>query len=206
MSIVLCDDHTMFLDALAGALTGMHHDVTATCLAPEPMMAVVRESQPDGCVLDVSFGGRSRLDAAFDVHEASPGTVVVLLTGAVTEAEWQAYDEGVVHGMISKSLEIAELDRCLQRILDGERLVAGFSRPMPSPQAPGMPEPLTDREMDVLRLLVEGASTPSIATLLQVSANTVRTHVQNVLRKLGVHHRSMAACRAVELGLVEVGP
>ena len=206
MSIVLCDDHTMFLDALAGALTDLHHDVTATCLDPEPMVAVVREHQPDGCVLDVRFRGRSRLDAAFDVHEAAPDTAVVLLTGAVTEAEWQAYDDGVVDGMISKGLEIAELDRCLQRILAGERLVAGFSRPVSAPAPPEMLEPLTAREMDVLRLLVEGDSTPSIACRLEVSANTVRTHVQNVLRKLGVHHRNMAACRAVELGLVEVGP
>jgi DNA-binding NarL/FixJ family response regulator len=206
MSLVLCDDHTMFLDALAGALTGLHHDVAAACLDPGPLVDVVREMHPDGCVLDVRFGGRSRLDAAFDVHEAAPDTAVVLLTGAVTAAEWDAYDRGVVNGMISKALDVDDLDRCLQRILAGERLVAGFSRPAPTPTPAEMLEPLTERETEVLRLIVEGVSTQSMATRLEVSANTVRTHVQNVLRKLRVHHRSMAACRAVELGLVEVGP
>jgi DNA-binding NarL/FixJ family response regulator len=63
-------------------------------------------------------------------------------------------------------------------------------------------EPLTDREREILRLIVQGVSTQMMADSLGVSSNTVRSHVQNVLRKLRVHHRSKAARYAVESGLV----
>ena len=74
------------------------------------------------------------------------------------------------------------------------------------PAVSGQPdnEPLTAREREVIALLVDGVSTALMAESLGVSTNTVRSHVQNVLRKLGVHHRSKAAHRAVELGLVRV--
>jgi LuxR family maltose regulon positive regulatory protein len=72
-----------------------------------------------------------------------------------------------------------------------------------SPSGPGRPaiaEPLTERELDVLRLLAAGQSNPEIARALYIEANTVKTHVKSLYGKLGVHSRVQAVQRARELG------
>jgi LuxR family maltose regulon positive regulatory protein len=67
---------------------------------------------------------------------------------------------------------------------------------------PALPEPLSDRELDVLRLLAAGRSNPEIAEALFISLNTVKAHVKSVFGKLGVHNRSQALLRAQELKLI----
>jgi DNA-binding NarL/FixJ family response regulator len=201
MSLVLCDDHGMFLDALSMALTARGHRVLATSHDPDEVVRLVRETRPRGCVLDVSFGGRPRIEAAGAVRAAHPKTAVLVLTGADTPDVWGAFHDRVVDGVVSKGCDVEVLDRSIRRVLDGERVVEGWARIPAVTQDDGI-EPLTDREREILRLIVQGVSTQVMADSLGVSSNTVRSHVQNVLRKLRVHHRSKAARYAVESGLV----
>jgi DNA-binding NarL/FixJ family response regulator len=200
MSLVLCDNG-MFVEALASALAARDHRVLATCEEPERLVDLVSAFHPDAVVLDV---GCELPPLAAAIRREAPGTAVVLLSAQVTPAGWDAYDARLVDGLVSKSHDIDALDRALSTILDGERLVAGFNRPRAAgPRRPPGPEPLTAREREVLRLIVDGIATEAMADRLGVSANTVRTHVQSVLRKLRVHHRSRAAYLAVQLGLVQ---
>jgi DNA-binding NarL/FixJ family response regulator len=203
MSLVLCDDHGMFLDALSMALTARGHRVLATSHDPDEVVRLVRETRPRGCVLDVSFGGRPRIEAAGAVRAVRPETAVLLLTGADTPDVWGAFQDRLVDGVVSKGCDVEVLDRSIRRVLDGERVLEGWSRiPDPPARTDDGIEELTDREREILRLIVKGVSTQMMADSLGVSSNTVRTHVQNVLRKLRVHHRSKAARYAVESGLV----
>jgi DNA-binding CsgD family transcriptional regulator len=82
-------------------------------------------------------------------------------------------------------------------------VVEGCSRPVGTQSGPSPLDYLTDRERDVLRLIVAGLSTQRMSATLGVSTNTVRTHVQHVLAKLGVDRRSKAIRVAVELGLTD---
>ena len=88
------------------------------------------------------------------------------------------------------------------------RLLAAFGQPAVAPQSksklqnPRCPEPLSERELDVLKLLGTELSGPEIADRLSVSLNTVRTHTKNIYGKLGVNSRRTAVRRAEELGLV----
>ncbi len=205
MSLVLCDGHRMFVDALATALRARDHDVAATCSDPLALPGVLRQARPDLCVLGVQFGRRARLEILETVRASVPGIALLVLTGWATENVWQLYESGSIDALVSKSVDVRKLDLAVRRALAGEHFVEGFVRPVPA--ASGRPdnEPLTAREREVITLLVDGVSTALMAKSLGISTNTVRSHVQNVLRKLGVHHRSMAAHRAVELGLVRVG-
>lgn len=203
MSLVLCDDHDLFRDALAGALTSMGHRVLASTSDPEQLPGLVSLRQPRACLVDVSFHGRPRLDAAAALRESHPGTVVLLLTGAAPPPVWQAFDERVVDGVISKACDVSMLDAAIRRGLAGERVVEGWPGYQEREPADDYGfEPLTEREHEILVLIVEGVSTQMMAATLGVSSNTVRTHVQHVLRKLQVHHRSKAARCALDLGLV----
>jgi DNA-binding NarL/FixJ family response regulator len=93
------------------------------------------------------------------------------------------------------------VETVMRRVLEGQRAVEGWLRPTSAERSqPTWSENLTGREREVLAFIVEGGSTMTIASTLGVSTNTVRTHVQNVLRKLGVNCRSKAARVAIDLG------
>ncbi len=202
MSLLLCDDHDMFRDSLAEVLTSLGHEIVDSVAGPERLVDRVARHQPRTCLLDVCFQGEERLDVARRVREASPGTTLLVLTGTVSPAAWSAFKDGLLQGVLSKTIDVPRLDTAIHRSLGGERVVEGWALP-PRPETPDpLVEPLTDREREILRLIVEGVSTEMMATTLGVSSNTVRTHVQHVLRKLQVHHRGKAARRALDRGLI----
>jgi DNA-binding NarL/FixJ family response regulator len=192
----------MFLDALVCALSARGHQILAASGDPEDAVELVLLHRPDLCVLDVGFAGRSGLDAVADIRRADSDTSILLLTGAATDAVWLAYDNFAVDGVVNKVCDISVLEAAINRITAGDRIVEGFRRRAAPRHTFPRAGALTRREQQVLELLVKGASTETIATEMGVSGNTVRTHVQNVLHKLGVNGRGKAAQVAVERALV----
>jgi two-component system nitrate/nitrite response regulator NarL len=204
MRLLLSDDHDMFLDALASALTRLGHDVVATLTDPDAVPGAVRSLAPDVCVLDLTYSHVERLDVVDNLHRADPQAVVVLLTGSPNARALAAYDAGSVHALVGKGCDLETIDRVICAAGQGERLLAGVPATS-APRRDGLPHGvrMTEREEDVLRLLVSGASTQDMVSSLGISANTVRTHVQHVLDKLGAHSRVQAAARALQLQLVD---
>ena len=92
MSLVLCDDHRMFVDALAMALRARDHDVAATCSDLQALPGVLRQARPDLCVLGVQYGGRARPEVVETVRASVPGISVLVLTGWPTENVWRLYE------------------------------------------------------------------------------------------------------------------
>ena len=198
LRVVLCDDHALFLDALSSTLQERGHQVVAALPGPAGVLDAVRDRGADCVVVDLA--GDAGASLVETLRSRVPGVPVLLLSADDGPAGWRAYDSGAVDGLVSKSCAVEVLERTLRRLLAGERVVEGWVR-RPERRAPAGEEPLTAREQEVLRLIVAGATTSVISRTLGVSTNTVRTHVQNVLRKLNVHHRTMAAQRAIELGM-----
>ena len=199
MRLVVCDDHRLLLDALSVALSDSGHTVVATALHPDQAVEAVREHQPDACLLDVYFPHGNGLNAIGPIHEVSPNTKVVMLSsstsgGLVAEALAQG-----AAGFVGKEnpigVVIEALELALQGYLAVDPLVLRDAlRPHPRDDAPlWVLKFLTGREWDVLRCLMEGLSTEEIADHLGVQRSTARTHVQNLLIKLGVHSRLQAA-------------
>lgn len=214
MSLVLADDHDMFLEALMTALTGLGEEIDAVSQDADRVVDLVVTYRPEVCVLDVKFTATSELEglnAAALIRDRAPEVKVLLLTGAAGDEVWSAYDDRVVDGVVNKLCDIDVVQTSIGRVARGERVVEGWPGCPPERPAEGWErrwgyEPLSERERQVLQLLAEGAGTHRIAHTLGVSANTVRTHVQNVLHKLGVHDRSKAVRVALSRGLLDREP
>lgn len=204
MRLLLCDDHGLFLDALVTALTLLGHEVVSSCDCLDEVEGRTSAHHPDVCLLDVRFGGRSAVDVAARIRHDNPDVRVLLLTGMANDEVWHAYDTGKVDAVVNKICDIAVLERAIGRVAAGGRLVEGFARPVAPRLVRQRSDDLTGREREVLRLLTRGDSTDEMALELGVSTNTVRTHVQHVLHKLGVNGRGKAVHLALAMDLVGV--
>lgn len=203
MSLALCDPHRMFVDALAVALADRGHEIAGTVTEISRVEALVDRCAATVCVLGLGIEEADALGAAQAMRTSHPEVAIVLLCGAASAGAWTALDACTVDAIVDKRCDIATLDKAIQRAGEGESVVEGCSRPVGAQSGPSPLDYLTDRERDVLRLIVAGLSTQRMSATLGVSTNTVRTHVQHVLAKLGVDRRSKAIKVAVELGLTD---
>ena len=204
MKLLLGDDHRMFLDALGAGLTRHGHDVVGVSHELDGLVELVLERQPDACVLDVDFAGRTVLDQARAIRTQAPQVSIVLLAGATSRAVWQSYEDRYVDGVVDKLCDLTVLDRALRRVRAGDRVVEGVVRPLPRQRNHPGARSLSERERNVVSLLVAGLSTEQMAADLGVSNHTVRSHVQSVLLKYGVSSRAKVAALAVSRGDVEI--
>ena len=206
-ALVLGDDHSVFLDAMAAVLVQRGYRVTVARTVPETIDAVRRE-QPAVCLIDRHFGGDSGIAAIGPMLAASRRTrVLVLSADPDTKGIQRALQAGAAR-YLHKTRGVSALTRAIERVQRGEVVI---DVPKPSvPRDRARPSDarrlaafLTPRERECLVLLVEGLDTGGIAAKLGVSPATVRTHVQSVLMKLGVHSRLEAASYAVRYGLLD---
>jgi two-component system, NarL family, nitrate/nitrite response regulator NarL len=206
-NIVVGDDHKVFLDALAMVLRGQDFTVNVAGTEPEILAAVSRH-QPDVCLIDRHFSRGDSPEVIGRVIAACPSAkVLVLSADADTDGVLRAL-KGGASGYVHKTRGVTALTAAIGRILRGEVVVdvpksASVRR---APQRYGMQrlaEFLTTRERQCLQFLVDGLDTAQMAERLGVSPATVRTHVQSLLTKLGVHSRLEAASLAVRYRLLE---
>jgi DNA-binding NarL/FixJ family response regulator len=174
---------------------------------------VVREA-PDVALVDVRMPVMDGIEATHRLSTAAPGTRVVILT--TFEHDQYVFDaiRAGASGFLLKRTPPEELIAAVRVVAGGEallspsvtrRLIEAFARtPAPAPLPP-LPDPLTDRETEVLVALASGASNAELAARLYISEETVRTHVKRVLHKLGLRDRAQAIVYAYESGLVRPG-
>ena len=198
MRIIICDDQRLLLEALASTLAAYGHTVEAATCSPADAVAAVRLHDPDVLLLDLHFPDADGLDTAEEVVESHPRTKVVVLTGSDDlEAVRRALQIGVA-AYIRKDQRIDHILQVLERVRRGEiavddslvRRLARSDTALPRPRS--QVDDLTAREWDIARLLEQGLSTPEIMADLGISKSTVRSHVQTILSKLGVHSRIQA--------------
>jgi len=206
--LVLCDDHRLLAEALATALRANGHEIVAVATTPEAGYRAVVEHHPDVCLLDVGFPGASGLDVIARITSAYHGCKVLILSGRSDPDVVNAALTAGAAGFVVKDQGIDRILLALDRVLEGEAVVdssllrAALSVPMPlrSPEGQRL-RSLTFREREALRRIAAGDSTKEIARAMHVSESTARTHVQNVLTKLGVRSRLQAAALVAREGL-----
>lgn len=199
MRLVVCDDHRVLLEALSLALGNEGINVVATASTPTDALEAVRQHQPDACLLDLTFPVESGLDVVGAMHEASPTTKIVMMSGSTDyRVVAEAVAEGA-HGFIGKDRPITAVLSALAQAMDGQLAIEpALLQEALRPSSPG-DDPLwvlkflTVREWEVMHCIMAGRTTCEIATDLGVQRSTARTHVQNLLTKLGVHSRLQAA-------------
>jgi two-component system, NarL family, nitrate/nitrite response regulator NarL len=201
--LVLGDNHVVFLDALSSVLTQHGHAISPVARSAAEMFALVRRDRPDVCVIDRYPAMDDGAQTIGRVRAASDSTsVLVISADHDTEAVGRALDAGA-SGYVHQSRGVGELIGALERVLQGEIVVdvpdvQPPTRRSPQPnQALRLAGHLTSRERECLMMLVEGLDTAAMMDRLCVSRTTVRTHLQAVLTKLGVHSRLEAVSFAV---------
>jgi len=206
--IVIGDDHAVFLDALSSVLTE-HGCVVTTASTVAETVAAVSKLQPDVCLMDRYFAHEDGIAALDQIMDACARTKVLILSAdGDSDAIMRAMGAGAA-GYVHKTRGVSVLKRAIDRVLRGEVVVEVPSAANLQPQLARQHEALrlvgylTARERQCLELLVEGHDTAGMVSRLGVSAATVRTHVQALLNKLGVHSRLEAAAFAVQHGLLD---
>jgi two-component system nitrate/nitrite response regulator NarL len=207
MRIVLCDDHLLFLEGMRSVLTAHGHDVVAVVDTPAGALAEVAAHRPDVCILDMGFPQGSGLDAAREMTRSHPDTKVLILSATDDPGEVAHVLEAGINGFLRKDQKIDAVLSALDRIADGQvaidadllRRAVSHRTVVGSNTTAGRLRHLTDREREVLRLIVRGDTSSQIASTLGISTSTARTHVQNVLVKLQVHSRLQAAALVAQL-------
>jgi two-component system nitrate/nitrite response regulator NarL len=199
MRLLVCDDHRLLLEALSMALADKGHWVVATALDPDEAVEAAREHHPDVCLLDVKFPSGNGLNAIRRIHAVSADTKVVIFSGTTSAAlVADAIAQGA-QGFVGKEKPIAVVIEAVELANQGylaidPLLLQAALRPSLRGDDPlWVLKFLTEREWQVMRCLIDGLSTQEIADRLGVQWSTARTHVQNLLIKLGVHSRLQAA-------------
>jgi DNA-binding NarL/FixJ family response regulator len=210
---VLGDSHRLFIDSLAAALAGYGFTVAAAATTPQELFSAIDRHQPDICLLAARFPACSGLDVLRVVRGRHPGVRVVILSAGSDPDLMAAAAEGGAFGYLPRSHRVADIVFALRRVLEGERvfdteLLGTVARSCwPAEDVGNWPDgALTVREQQVLLQIMEGVSTRQIAQSLSIAESTTRTHVQNVLAKLGVHSRLEAITVAARPGLRDEQP
>ena len=168
---------------------------------------------PDVVLLDVRMPKQSGIEACVAIKAASPTTKIVMLTVSDEEADLYEAVKNGASGYLLKDSSIEEVAQGIRVVAEGQSLISPsmaaklidefktMSRPDRS-QGPALK--LTERELDVLRLVAKGLSNRDVAHRLAISENTVKNHVRNMLEKLQLHSRMEAVMYAVREKLVEL--
>jgi two-component system nitrate/nitrite response regulator NarL len=207
-SIVIADVDAILAEYLSSFLERHGHDV----LISTPTHAAVRDAvgrrRPDVCLLDLALRDGDNPQFVAELTAASPDTAVVVRTADTSSTTMQATLAAGAVGYVHKSRGPLLLLEVLARVCDGEVVVEGtFARSAPAVEEVAADVRrligfLTPRERECLAMLAEGMNTAAMANALAVSHTTIRTHVQSILTKLGVHSRLEAASFAARSGIV----
>lgn len=209
---IVADDHRLFRVGLRTMLEAHSIDVVADAADGEEALRLVEAIRPDVVVMDLAMPVLDGVEATRRIVAGGSGACVLVLTGS----EGTDVLDALLAGARGYMLKGAGMDRiaeavhaaaCGQTALAPEvagrlvdRLRALESAQVHERTAPPAP-PLTEREADVLALLVTGCDNQEIAASLYISASTVKHHVTAILHKLGVANRVQAAVQAVRIGV-----
>lgn len=205
-TIVLGDDHAVFVESLVSVLVREGFRVPAVARNLAGTIEAVRQHRPDVCLLSRRFSDGDGVSAIGRVIAVSPATrILILAADSDADAMRQAVRLGAA-GYVHKTWGIRKLVQALARVIDGAVVLdapRATSARSDVSEARRLAAHLTARERECLALLVEGLDTTAMTLRLGVSTTTVRSHVQALLTKLGVHSRLEAATFAVRYDLVD---
>lgn len=221
ITIVVVDDHPLFRQGVADALSlSPRIRVIGQASHGVQGLEMILSLRPDLAIVDVNLPGMNGQQITHEVTSERISTRVILMT---------AYDDGeqMLHaaiagasGYCTKDIQPEHLTELILNVSEGKYVMAGevmseknfahwlqlqLESPRRSYSEPGSPfHPLSEREMEVLNLVVEGKSNKEIAALLGISHQTVKNHITSILRKFGVEDRTQAVVYALKRGWVKL--
>jgi len=209
--VLIVDDQTLFRTGLASLLSEDERvEVVAQAVDGVEAVKQAIKLKPDLVLMDIKMPNMDGIEATRQIVEAAPGTRVLILTTFETDSQViQALKAGA-SGYVLKDSSAAAIVSSIVAVMSGERVMAGAVANRVLDMLTGAATPkefydgLTNREIEILKLLANGMANKQIAYRLKISEKTVRNHVSNTYEKLGIYDRSQAVLYAVKKGLVEV--
>jgi DNA-binding NarL/FixJ family response regulator len=213
--LLLVEDHASFRQTLALVFDQQpDFQVVAQAGSLGEARRVMRGREADMAVIDLALPDGEGVELIEELCEANPEFAALVLTASLDRAEHARAIEAGAAGVLHKSADVDEILDATRRLAAGETLIssdelvemlrlAGQSREELR-EARASIEQLTRREMQVLNALAEGLTNREIAERLHMSVDTERTHMMNILSKLGVHSRLQALLFAARYGLIEL--
>lgn len=200
--VIIVDDHSMVRKGLAVLLEEFDDlEVVAEASDGEYAVDICRDECPDVVLMDMIMPRMNGITATQKIREACPNTQVVALTSFSDEEHVQAALKAGVMGYIMKDVSGDELANAIRRAHEGEStlspeatqvLIKATTRP------PSIGHDLTEREREVLALMIEGLNNREIGEQLIISSSTVKNHVSSILSKMDTTSRTQAVALAVE--------
>jgi len=213
ISVLLVDDHTLFRSGVRSLLQ-RNPRFTVVGEASDGIDGVKRAMQlkPDVILLDLHMPGMTGVETLELILQGWPEAAVIMLTVSEEGEDLATALHAGARGYLIKNIDADYLQRAIERAAGGEsvlaesmaaKLVAQLQKQRePKPAAPPSElDKLTPREREILACLARGESNKLIARVLDLAESTVKIHVQNILKKLGLSSRVQAAVFAVEQGL-----
>ena len=211
--VLLVDDHTVVRRGLR-TFFDLTDDIQVIGEAADGEQAIAEalRLKPDVILMDLMMPRTDGLTAIAAIKQAQPEIEIVAVTSFIEEDKVTAALEAGATGYLLKDAEAEEVAAAVRAAFAGEtHLDAAVARMLARRMrerraAPPAAEPLTQRELEVLSLVGQGASNKDIAAALFITERTARTHVSNILGKLGLASRTQAALYAVDHNLVVTKP
>lgn len=209
--VLVVDDQTLFRTGLT-SLLDQDERVEVVGQAVDGVDAVKQaiKLKPDVVLMDIKMPNLDGIEATRQIVEQVPGVKVLMLTTFETDSQViQALKAGA-SGYVLKDSSAAAIVSSIAAVLTGERVMASAVANRVLEMLTGTATPkefydgLTNREIEILKLLANGMANKQIAFRLKISEKTVRNHVSNMYEKLGIYDRSQAVLYAVRKGLVEL--
>jgi DNA-binding NarL/FixJ family response regulator len=203
--VLIVDDHSVVREGLRMFLVrDPDLEVVGEAADGAEALEQARQLRPDVVVMDLLMPVLDGIAATRAIRRALPETEVLALTSVLASASVvEAIRAGAI-GYLLKDAQAAELRRAIKAAAAGQVQLSpqASAHLLGAIRTPELPEPLTPREMDVLRLLAQGQSNKEIARALHLVEETVKSHVRHILAKLGVQSRTQAVLAAIRLGIV----
>ena len=203
ITVLLVDDHSLVRRGFRRMLEDEPDmQVVGEAGTGEEAVKLAKEVHPGVVVMDCALPGMNGLQATRAILKDAPDTAVLMLS-MHTESTWvrQAIDAGAKGYVLKNALEL-ELGAAIRKVAAGETV---FDPQVEQRTAlKGERAALTQRELEVLQMIVDGKSNKEIASALELSANTVAVHRANIMNTLGIHKTAELVVYAIRAGLVNV--
>ncbi|WP_240771170.1 response regulator transcription factor [Nocardioides sp. GY 10113] len=212
--VLVVDDQELFRRGLT-MLLGIEPGIEVVGEADDGARGVelAISTVPDVVLLDVRMPKQSGIASCLRIKEAVPTTKIIMLTVSDEEADLYEAVKSGASGYLLKDSSIEEVAQGIRVVADGQslispsmasKLISEFKNMSSPERTQGPALKLTERELEVLRLVAKGLSNREVAHRLAISENTVKNHVRNMLEKLQLHSRMEAVMYAVREKLVEI--
>jgi two-component system NarL family response regulator len=212
--VMICDDHALFRRGLVMVLEAEEGiEVVGESDDGEAAVVAAEELVPDVVLMDVRMPKVSGIEATRAIAASVPSTKILMLTVSDEEEDLYEAVKAGANGYLLKEISIEEVAGAIRAVITGQslispsmasKLLAEFNTLAKAAEEKVAAPKLTDRELQVLKLVAQGMSNREVAEQLFISENTVKNHVRNILEKLHLHSRMEAVVYAVREKILDI--